>query len=94
MKGNPMIVDSGQLMNEEEIHTAWVRKAKARYMECLRERAFPTPSPFGVDWEKQRVTEAYTLIARWSQGRKGNEADLGDFRDETLRIILVVLESM
>jgi len=54
------------------MHCENIRKAKYRYMECLRERAFPTPSPFGVDWEKQRVTEAYTLIARWSQGRKGS----------------------
>ena len=63
-------------------------------MECLRERAFPTPSPFGVEWEKQRVIEAYTLIARWSQGRKENGAELRDFRDETLRIISVVLKSV
>jgi len=34
------------------------------------------------------------MIARWSQGRKKNAAELKDFRDETLRIILVVLKSM
>jgi len=70
-----MIVDFDELMNQEEMLSENIRKAKDRYMECLRERAFPTPSPFGVDWEKQRVTEAYTLIARWSQGRKGNGAE-------------------
>jgi len=94
MKGNSMIIDLDELMNEEEMHSENIRKAKDRYMECLRERASPTPSPFGVDWEKQRVTEAFTMIARWSQGRKGNGADLRDFRDETLRIILVVLKSV
>jgi hypothetical protein len=34
------------------------------------------------------------MIARWSQGRKGNGADLKDFRDETLWIMMVVLKSM
>jgi hypothetical protein len=63
-------------------------------METLRKRAFPTPSPFGVEWEKQWVIEAYTLIARWSQGRKENGAELKDFREETLRIISVVLKSV
>ena len=70
MKENPMSGDFDALMNEEEYWES-IRKANDRYMECLRERAFPTPSPFGVEWEKQRVAEAYTLIARWSQGRKG-----------------------
>ncbi len=89
-----MIIDLDELMNEEEMHSENIRNANDRYMETLRERAFPTPSPFGVEWEKQRVTEAYTLIARWSQGRKKNAAELKDFRDETLRIILVVLKSV
>ena len=44
------------------------RKADEWFIVTLRQRAFPTPSPFGVEWEKQRVTEAYNLIARWSQG--------------------------
>ena len=66
-----MSVAFDELMNEEEMYSESIRKANDRYMECLRERAFPTPSPFGVEWEKQRVAEAYTLIARWSQGRKG-----------------------
>ena len=83
-----------ELMNEEEMHSENIRNAKDRYMECLRERAFPTPSPFGVEGEKQRVIEAYTLIRRWSQGRKENGAELKDFRDETLRIISVVLKSV
>ncbi|MGA7497340.1 MAG: hypothetical protein WBX00_11480 [Isosphaeraceae bacterium] len=89
-----MIIDLDELMNEEEMHSENIRKANDRYMECLRERAFPTPSPFGVEWEKQRVTEANSMIARWSQGRKGNGTDLRDFRDETLWIIVVVLKSM
>jgi len=94
MKGNPMIAGIDELMNEEETYCDSIRKANDRYMETLRKRAFPTPSPFGVDWEKQRVIEAFTLIARWSQGRKKNGADLKDFRDETLRIISVVLKSV
>ncbi len=94
MKGNLMIIDLDELMNEEEMHCEKIRKANDRYMECLRQRAFPTPSPFGVEWEKQRVTEAFTMIARWSQGRKETGADLRDFRDETLWVIAVVLESM
>ncbi len=73
MKGNLMLIDFDELMNEGEMHSENIRKANERYMECLRERAFPTPSPFGVEWEKQRVAEAYTLIARWSQGRKGTK---------------------
>ena len=81
--------DFDALMNEEEEYCESIRKANDQYMECLRERAFPTPSPFGVEWEKQRVAEAYTLIARWSQGRKGkgrngDEGRNGDAaRDET-----------
>jgi len=94
MKGNRMIVDFDELMNQEEMLSENLRKADDRYMETLRQRAFPTPSPFGVEWEKQRVTEAYSMIARWSQGRKRNGADLRDFRDETLWIILVVLKSV
>jgi hypothetical protein len=90
MKGKPISGDFDALMNEEE-YCESIPKANDRYMETLRERAFPTPSPFGVEWEKQRVIEAFTLIVRWSQGRKGNGADLRDFRDETLRIVLVVL---
>ena len=91
MKGNRMSVAFDEPMNEEEMYSESIRKANDRYTECLRERAFPTPSPFGVEWEKQRVIEAFTLIVRWSLGRKGNGADLRDFRDETLRIVLVVL---
>jgi len=94
MKGNSMIIDLDELINEEEMHSESIRRVRDRYMETLRERAFPTPSPFGVEWEKQRVIEAFTLIARWSQARKKNGYDLKNFRDETLRIILVVLKSM
>ncbi len=89
-----MIVDFDELMNQEEMHSENLRKADDRYMETLRLRAFPTPSPFGVEWEKQRVTAAHSMIARWSQGRKRNGADLRDFRDETLWIMMVVLKSM
>jgi len=89
-----MSVAFDEPMNEEEMYSESIRKANDRYMETLRQRAFPTPSPFGVEWEKQRVTEAYSMIARWSQGRKGNGADLKDFRDETLWIMMVVLKSM
>jgi len=63
-------------------------------MDSLRKAAFPTPSSFGVEWEKQRATEAYTLIHRWAQGSTENGADLKKFKDETLRIISVVLKSV
>ena len=89
-----MRADFDELMNEEEMYSDSIRKANDRYMETLRKRAFPTPSPFGVEWEKQRVIEAYTLIARRSQGRKKNGADLKNFREETLRVISVVLKSV
>ena len=49
--------------------------AREQQMDSLREAAFPTPSPFGVEWEKQRSTEAYTLIHRWAQGRTENGAE-------------------
>ncbi len=89
-----MIVDFDAVMKWEEMNSENHRKADDWYMEILRQRAFPTPSPFGVEWEKQRVTEAYSMIARWSQCRKRNGADLRDFRDETLWIIMAVLKSM
>ncbi len=53
-----MVIDLDELMNQEEMLSENLRKANDRYMECLRERAFPTPSLFGVEWEKQRVIEA------------------------------------
>ena len=66
MKGKPISGDFDALMNEEEEeYCESIPKANDRYMETLRERAFPTPSPFGVEWEKQRVAETSTLIARW-----------------------------
>jgi len=46
-----MIIDLAELMNEEEMHSENLRKAYDRYMETLRQRAFPTPSPFGVEWD-------------------------------------------
>jgi hypothetical protein len=87
-----MIADFDELMNEEEKYSDSIRKADDRFMETLRKRAFPTPSPFGVEWEKQRVIEAYNLIGRWSEGRKETPFDLKNFREETLRIISVVLK--
>ena len=33
---------------------------REQHMDSLRKAAFPTPSSFGVEWEKQRATEAYT----------------------------------
>jgi len=88
-----MSADFDELMNEEEKYSASIRKANDQFMESLRKDAFPTPSPFGVEWEKQRVIEAYTLIRRWAQGRTENGADLKNFREETLWIISVVLKS-
>ena len=63
-----MIVDFDAVMKWEEMISENHRKADEWFIETLRQRAFPTPSPFGVEWEKQRVTEAFTMIARWSQG--------------------------
>jgi len=94
MKGNLMIIDFDELMKQEELYIENHRKADEWFIETLRERAFPTPSLFGVEWEKQRVIEAYDMVARWSQGRKGNGYDLMVFRDESLRIMLVVLDTM
>jgi len=37
---------------------------REQHMDSLRKAAFPTPSSFGVEWEKQRATEAYALIHR------------------------------
>jgi len=46
MKGNRMSVAFDEPMNEEEMYSESIRKANDRCMECLRERAFPTPSTF------------------------------------------------
>jgi len=48
--------------------------AREQHMDTIRKAAFPTPSPFGVEWEKQRATEAHTLFHRWAQGRTENKA--------------------
>ena len=71
-----------------KIHT------RDRYLERLRASAFPAPSPFGVDRENQRVIEAHNLLVRWSHGRKENGDDLREFRRETLRIFLVLLDDI
>ena len=89
-----MIVDFDAVMKWEEMNSENHRKADEWFIVTLRQRAFPTPSPFGVEWEKQRVTEAYSMIARWSQGRKATQDDLMTFIDESLRIMLVVLDAM
>jgi hypothetical protein len=94
MKDNSMITDLDELMNEEEKYSESIRKANDQFMESLRQDAFPTPSPFGVLWERQRVIEAYTLIRRWSKCRAVIPVDLKNFRDETLRIISVALKSV
>jgi len=89
-----MITDLDYMIKREELHIENLRKINEWYMEVLRERAFPTPSPFGVEWEKQRVIEAYNMIARWSEGRKVTPYELMNFRDESLRIMLVVLDAL
>ncbi len=43
--------------------------ARDQHMDSLRKAAFPTPSSFGVEWEKQRATEAYT--GRGVHGARG-----------------------
>jgi hypothetical protein len=59
MKGNPVIVDIDELMKQEEMLSENRRKADEWFIETLRQRAFPTPSPFGPvrpganDWCKQ-----------------------------------------
>ena len=89
-----MIDDFDEMMKWEEMDAENRRKADEWFIETLRERAFPTPSPFGVEWEKQRMIEAYNMVARWSQGRKVTPYELMVFRDESLRIRLVVLDAM
>lgn len=89
-----MTADLGELIKREELHVENIRKIKEWYMEVLRERAFPTPSPYGTEWETQRVVEACDLIARWSQGRIGTHEDIIEFREESLRILLVVLNGI
>jgi len=53
MKGNFMIVDFDEMMEWEEMNSENHRKADEWFIETLRQRAFPTPSPFGAEWEKQ-----------------------------------------
>jgi hypothetical protein len=89
-----MLINFDELMKQEEMYIENLRKADEWYMEVLRERTFPTPSPFGIEWEKQRLIEAYNMIARWSEGRKDEGYELQVFKQESLRIMLVVLESM
>ncbi len=86
-----MIVDFDGMMKWLGMYTEKQRQANDRYMETLRKRAVPTPSPFGVEWEKQRVFEAYTMIARWLEGRKVTPQELMVLSDESLRIMLVAL---
>ena len=68
-------------------------------MDSLRKAAFPTPSPFGVEWEKQRATEAHTLIHRWAQDRTENGADLGtgnrdgDWKQGRSKLLILGLET-
>jgi len=89
-----MITDLGELIKREELHVENIRKINEWYMEVPRERAFPIPSPYGTEWETQRAIEACDLIARWSQGRSETHEDLMEFRDESLRILLVVLDGI
>ncbi len=88
------MIDLETLINEEEQLDAECRAASDRYLEQLRARVFPSPSPFGVDWERQRVIEAHSLLARWSLGRKKNGYELRQFQEETLRIFQVLLDTM
>ena len=89
-----MTTDLEEMIKREELHQENLRKLNEWYMEVLRERAFPTPSPYGTEWETQRVVEACDLIARWSEGRRETLDDLMEFRDESLRILLVVLDGI
>jgi len=87
-----IIVDLDVMMKWLEMNVEKQRQANERYMETLRKRAFPTPSRFGVEWEKQRVFEAYTMIARRLEGRKVTPQELMVLSDESLRIMLVALD--
>ncbi len=79
------------LLNQEE-YLESTRKANANFMESIRKDAFPTPSPMGIERELQQVTEAYAMIARWSQGRKNDGYELKIFKEEVLGIISAVLK--
>ncbi len=89
-----MIVRFDGMMKWLEMNAEKQRKTNERYMESLRKRAFPAPSRFGVEWEKQQVIEAYPMIARWLEGRKVTPQELMVLSDESLRIMLVVLDAM
>ena len=70
-----MKIDIEELVEQEEQFAAKLREADDRCLERLRARVFPTPSPFGIDWEKQR------LISRpatwWFVGREaGRRVDI------------------
>ncbi|MGP8149519.1 MAG: hypothetical protein ACLPXU_02305 [Acidimicrobiales bacterium] len=40
------------------------------------------------------MIETYNLVAGWSQGRKKNGCDLMSFKEESLWIMLVVLDAI
>lgn len=82
--------DLDEVTNKEE-YLESMRKANANFMERIRKHAFPAPSPIGNERELQQVTEAYTMIARWSQGRKNDGYELKIFKEEVQRIITAVL---
>ena len=33
-----------------------------RHIDTIRKSAFPSPSPFGPEYERQRIREAYELL--------------------------------
>ncbi len=88
------MIDVETLINQEERLAAKRREADDRYLEWLLASVFPTPSPFGVDWERQRVIEAHDLLARWSLGLKKSGYHLREFKKETLRIFQVLLDNI
>jgi hypothetical protein len=44
-----MKIDIEELIEQDEQLAGQLREADDRYLESLRARIFPTPSPFGID---------------------------------------------
>jgi len=50
----------------------------------------PTPSPFGPEYERQRIRKAYELLNGWWVSRMDNPMHLREFKEKSLRILSAV----
>ena len=60
-------------------------------MDTIRKTAFPTPSPFGPEYERQRIREAYELLNGWWVSRMDKPIHLRASKEESLRILSAVV---